>query len=87
MGISPYPNLKKEIVVGLIAGMIAAVLVFALCVWESTQPAATYTSLTWACRPWWRSSNWLVSIAAFFPVGLVFGVLAAFRPETNARDD
>jgi hypothetical protein len=36
-----YPNLKKGLAVGFVAGLVAAVLVFGVCVWESAQPAAT----------------------------------------------
>ena len=80
-----YPNLKKGLAVGLIAGFMAAALVFGLCFWVSTWPAVTEVSLTWSFRPWWRSSNWLAALAAFIFVTLVFGVLAAFRPDFSSK--
>ncbi len=80
-----YPNLKKGVGVGLIAGLVAAALVFGLCFWASTWPAATEASLTWAYRPWWRTSNWLTALAAFLFVAVVFGVLAAFRPDFRSK--
>jgi hypothetical protein len=80
-----HPNFKKALVVGLIAGLAAAVLVFALCVWASTWPAASEVSVTWAFRPWWLSSNWFAALVAFAFVGVVFGVLAAFRPAVRRK--
>jgi hypothetical protein len=80
-----YPNLKKGLVVGLIAGLVAAVLIFALCVWASTWPAASEVSLTWSFRPWWRVSNWMAALITFVAIGLVFGVLAAFRPDMKRK--
>ena len=80
-----YPNFKKGVVVGLVAGFVAAVLVFGLCVWASTWPAVTDVSLTWSFRPWWRESNWLFPLAAFFVVGVLFGLLAAFRPDLRSK--
>jgi ABC-type antimicrobial peptide transport system permease subunit len=80
-----YPNLKKGVVVGLVAGFVAAGLVFGLCVWASTWPAVTDVSLTWSFRPWWRESNWLFTLAAFFVVGVLLGLLAAFRPDLRSK--
>jgi cell division protein FtsX len=80
-----YPNFKKGMMVGLIAGLVAAVLTFALCVWESTETPATEVSLTWSFRPWWRESNWMFTIAAFFFVGVASGMLAAFRPDMRRK--
>ena len=78
-------NLKKSLVVGLIAGLVAAAVVFGLCFWASTWPAVTEGSLTWAYRPWWRSSNWLTALGAFVFMAVVFGVLAAFRPDFRSK--
>ena len=81
------PNLKKGLVVGVIAGFVAAVVVFGLCVWASTWPAFSDVSLTWSFRPWWRESNWLFAAAAFVFVGLVVGVLTTFRPNMKRGHD
>jgi hypothetical protein len=80
-----YPNFKKGLVAGLIVGLVAAVLVFGLCVWASTWPAFSEVSATWSFRPWWRESNWLITIAAFVFVSVVAGVLAAFRPDMRSK--
>ena len=80
-----YPNLKKGLVVGLVAGLVAAALIFGLCVWASTWPAFSEVSVTWSFRPWWRLSNWLATLIAFVSVGLVFGFLAAFRPDVKSK--
>jgi ABC-type antimicrobial peptide transport system permease subunit len=80
-----YSNLKKGLVVGVVAGFIAATLVFSVCCWGATLPAISEVSLTWAVRPWWRPSNWLVALYAFAFVGFVFGVLAAFRPDSRKK--
>ncbi len=80
-----YPNFKKGLAVGLAAGFTSAVLVFGLCYWASTLPAVSDVSLTWAFRPWWRSSNWMAALWAFAFVGVVLGLLAAFRPDLNGK--
>ncbi len=79
------PNLNKGLAVGLIAGFVAAALVFAGCLWSSTLPVATDGSLAWAFRPWWRPSNWLAAAAAFVSVGGMLGVAAAFRPDFRRK--
>ncbi len=80
-----YPNLKKGLVVGLTAGLIAATLVFGLSVLTSTLRYAPDVSLTWSVRTWWRESNWVFPALAFVSVGVVFGVLAAFRPDMKRK--
>src|SRR5216684_3742895 len=80
-----YPNFKKAVFVGLVAGFVATVLAYSLCVWLSSWPAVTDVSLTWSFRPWWRTSNWLFTLASFFVAGLLFGMLAAFRPDERRR--
>ncbi len=81
-----HPNLRRGVVVGLIAGLLAAVSVFGLCFWMSTLPPLWDGDLTWAFRPWWRLDNWLGSLAVFAFVGIPSGVVAAFRPDKNGKD-
>lgn len=80
-----YLNWKKGIRVALLAGTIAAALVFALSYFISQQPPITDASLTWSFRPWWRFSNWCMAAGAFFVAGSFFGLLAAFRPDFQKR--
>jgi hypothetical protein len=80
-----YPNFNKGVVVGLVAGFVAAMLVFGLCFWTSTLEAVTPVSLSMSFRPWWRESNWLAALVAFLSAGLVFGVLAALRPDLRRK--
>jgi len=79
------PKLKSGLILGAASGGLAAVIAFGVCVWVSTQPAITEVSLSLACRPWWRESNWLLALQAFFAVGGPVGVLAAFRPEIKPK--
>jgi hypothetical protein len=78
-------NFKKGALVGLVSGLITALLVFGLCIWGSTLPAATDVSLTWSVRPWWRLNNWLMAFSAFVTIGLFFGILATFRPDLKRK--
>jgi hypothetical protein len=80
-----YPNLKKGLVVGTIAGLVAGTLVFGFSLWASTWPAATDVSVTWAFRPWWRWSNWFAALTAFSFIAVVFGILAALRPDLRSK--
>ena len=80
-----YPNHKNGFVVGLVAGLIAAALLFGLCLCASTWPAATDVSLTWSFRPWWRRSNWFAALAAFIVVAVLAGVLTALRPDLRGK--
>jgi hypothetical protein len=72
-----YPDFKKGLFVGLTAGFISAMLVFGLCILESTESPATEVL--------WRESNWMFAVAAFVSVGAVFGLLATFRPDMKRK--
>jgi len=64
----------------IIGGLIGFAGYFALCVVTSRLPAVTDVSLSLACRPWWRWSNWISSLVVGAAAAIVFGLLAAFRP-------
>jgi len=73
-------NLKRAIGIALLAGLLAAVGAFGVCIWISTDRPATDTSLTWAFRPWYRLNNWLISALAFCTVTLIVSARTVFRP-------
>ena len=75
---------RRAWVVGCIAGIIAAALVFALNCWMASLPAVTDVSICWVFRPWWRWSNWCSSLLVGAVVGLLVGILVAIRPKKGA---
>lgn len=80
-----YPNWRRGMKVGVIAGTIAALLMFGLSYLMSQQPAITPGSAALAFRPWWRLSNWIDSAGAFVVTTGIFGLCAAFRPDFGKK--
>ena len=73
-------DLRRGLRAGVIAGAAGFMLWFAVCYGGSTLPAATDVSMCWAFRPWWRLSNWVSSLVVGSVIGMIAGLLTAFRP-------
>ena len=78
-----YPRWRQGIKAGLIGGALVAVIIFLMCCWIAGQPAETQTSLPFSFRPWWRWSNWAISICGFAIVVVGIGAIVALRPHTR----
>jgi len=78
-----YPNWKKALKVALIAGSIAALLVFALLYSASREHTVNECGLKWPSNPWCYWMTWRMAGFVFLLVGSFFGLLAAFRPDRD----
>ncbi len=81
----PYPDVRRGLIAGAIAGSVGSILAFLWTYIIAQSPPMTDVSLCWAFRPWpWRSVNWEFAGGAFLFFFLTAGVLTALRPRTEA---
>ena len=81
----PYPDARRGLIAGAIAGSIGSVLAFLWTYIIAQSPPLTDVSLCWAFRPWpWRLVTWEFTGIAFIFFFLTAAVLTAFRPRTEA---
>jgi len=62
-----FPNWRRGLRNGLIAGGIIFILSFAYTIFFSTLPAISPVSLSIALRPWWKIQNWMFSFILALP--------------------
>ena len=80
-----YPNWRKGIGAGLIGGTLVAIIAFLGCAWVASWPAVTEVSVSLSFRPWWRWSNWALSIWSFVFSTVGIGLIAACRPDVGRK--
>jgi hypothetical protein len=83
--IPPFPNWKRGVIYGFIAGGIIFILSFAYTIFLSTLPAISPVSLSVALRPWWKLNNWIISLIFVSPFFLFFGAKGAFTVKHKKR--
>jgi hypothetical protein len=83
--ISDYPNWKKGLRSGLVAGGVIFILTFAFTIFLSTLPAISPVSLSIALRPWWKLNNWIICFIFASPFFLFFGAGGAFKIKKSKR--
>ncbi len=76
-------NFKKGLVVGCFAGGIACLLHFALFLFMAKMAVGPNFSFLSVVGRW--SSQWRIVLGIFIVVTLMFGILAATRPETKRK--
>ena len=57
-------RIRRAILVGSLAGLLAAAAMFGFCCSIAAQVPITMVSLCWAFRPWWRAQNWILALLA-----------------------
>src|SRR5262245_13672700 len=79
----PYPDVRRGVMAGCIAGSIGGVVGFLASVQIAHDDAFVF-GFDWPLRPWWWMRNWKFAGGAFLFFFLAVGILAALRPRTEA---
>ena len=77
----PYPDIRRGVIAGCIAGAIGGVLAFLASIQIAHDDAIVLGS---PFRPWWWMRNWEFAGGAFLFFFLTVSILAALRPRTEA---
>ena len=75
-----YPRWQRGIRAGAAAGIGAAAVAFALCLLLAMISGGADLTPAMSFRPWWRLSNWIVSVGAGVSFAVVAGLVAVLRP-------